>query len=236
MIPAWPYKSTKSPGKQTVFEKSPNNRCDLLLRFTNPIPPLPLTPHPEYEAFCRRIQALPQRSSSQFNGTLFRFVGPAHSATKEILNGIGGLKAEGRWHDKGHFPCLYTATTPETALQEALAQKRYYNLPDYHSLPRILVGLKAELLHLLDLTDGKLRQRLRISESKILNCDWRYENSRAKKESITQSLGRAIHNQGYEGFFAPSSADQPDGVCLILFPSKYLRDHTVQLQTPVAWT
>ncbi|MBK1878784.1 RES family NAD+ phosphorylase [Pelagicoccus mobilis] len=196
---------------------------------------MPLKPHPDFDAFCRRIQNLPKHSSSQFNGSLFRFVSPNHSTVTGIRNGRGGLKASGRWHLKGSFPCLYTATTPETALQEALAQKRYHSLPDYESLPRVLIGLKAKLLHLLDLTDGRIRQRLRISESKITECDWRDENRFENQESITQSLGRAIYNQGYEGIIAPSSADQPDGVCLVLFPSKFLRDNCVQVQTPVDW-
>lgn len=195
---------------------------------------MPLQTHPEYDALSRRLKNLPKGSSSPFCGDLFRFVTPIHSTIKDIQNGLGGLKASGRWHLKGNYPCLYTATTPETALQEALAQKRYHNLPDYQSLPRVLVGLKAKLLHLIDLTNGKIRQRLRISESKIAECDWRDENRFENRESITQALGRAIHNQGYEGIIAPSSADQPHGVCLILFPSKYLRDNCVQVQTPVA--
>ncbi|MBD5778783.1 RES family NAD+ phosphorylase [Pelagicoccus sp. NFK12] len=151
----------------------------------------------------------------------------------DATSGMGALKVSGRWHPQGRFPCLYTSTTPETALQEMLAANRYNRLQDHRSLPSTLVDIRAELFHLLDLTNGKLRQRLRLSNIAIQNCDWRNTNRFDRAEAITQALGRAAFDLGYEGIIAPSTTSNPNGRNVVIFPGKLLRSESIKLLTPI---
>ena len=189
--------------------------------------------HSEYDGFIRRLSQLPKGSSESYKGPIYRFANPRFSSNDLIMSGRGALSHSGRWHPAGRFRCLYGTTTPETALQEALSEKRYYALPDDTALPKLLVCIEANLFHLLNLTDGKIRQRMRLSLNNIVNCHWRDENSFDNKESITQAFGRAVHEKGFEGLIVPSSAHQPQGVNLVIFPDNKLHDHSLKLKTPL---
>lgn len=151
------------------------------------------------------------------------------------MSGKGALIESGRWHVSQTHACLYVATTPETALQEALAARRYDNLPDWKSLPRLLVGVKAKLHYLLDLTNGATRQRLRLSLATMLECDWRDDNRFERRESVTQAVGRACYDAGFEGLIVPSQADSPKGVNVVIFPEKLLQADSLRLETPIRW-
>ena len=95
-----------------------------------------------------------------FRATVFRFTDPKHSKGADVVSGIGGLRASGRWNLEGAFRLSYTSTTPETALAETLAHARYYLLPGDEFLPKLLVSLNADLKNTLDLTNGSIRTRL----------------------------------------------------------------------------
>lgn len=114
-----------------------------------------------------------------------------------------------------------------------LAANRYNRLPDHRSLPSTLLGIQAELFHLLDLTSGKIRQRLRLSHSAIQNCDWRDTNRFDRTEALTQTFGRAAFELGYEGIIAPSTTNHPNGRNVVIFPGKLLRSENIKLLTPI---
>jgi len=93
-------------------------------------------------------------------------------------------------------------------------------------MPRIFVALEVRLQKVLDLRDGNTRRRLKISEQRMLEADWRAETA-AGREPLRQAIGRAVHAAGFEGLLVKSAAD-PKGTNLVVFlenllPSSVLR-------------
>ena len=101
---------------------------------------------------------------------------------------------------------------------ETLAHHRYYGIPIADAMPRTFVAVDVELHYILDFRDGRIRQRLQVSEKRILTVDWRKE-SRAGHQPITQTIGLAAFEVGWEGLVVPSAAD-PSGQNLLIFPDK----------------
>jgi RES domain-containing protein len=84
-------------------------------------------------------------------------------------------------------------------------------------MPRTFVAIAVNLQAILDLREGSVRQRLRVSLDRILTVDWRKEVQDARVP-ITQAIGRAASQVGLEGLIAPSAAD-PQGDNLLVFPT-----------------
>ncbi|MCU0795642.1 MAG: RES family NAD+ phosphorylase [Akkermansiaceae bacterium] len=189
--------------------------------------------HPERSALGKRLAGKLEELAGAFTGTVFRFIGPKYSDVDEMFAGKGPLYADERWLAKGHCLATYTALLPETALAETLASTRYYGFPDAKSVPLVFVTAEAKLQQVIDLRDGKNRQRLRIAESAILDTDWRKEN-RNGKEAITQAWGWALHESGVEGFIVPSSAN-PGSSNLIAFPGNLKRSSHLKVLSEVDW-
>ncbi len=168
------------------------------------------------DAIEKRLKKLGSFGTCKIATTVYRCINPKYARPEDIISGKGGFRAAGRWHLAGTIPVTYTSLDPETALSETLGHARYYNLPLNTNLPRILVSLHVDLPHILDLTNGKARQRLRFSIKIITKNDWRADN-RHRRESITQAWGRSIAARGYEGILAPS-ATTPKANNLIVFP------------------
>lgn len=133
----------------------------------------------------------------------------------------------GRWNPIG-VAVVYASLTPETAMAESLAHNRHYGVPVEDAKPRTFVGIEVKLNKVLDLRDGKVRQRLRVSKTQILTVDWRKE-AKAGREPITQRLGKAAHASDWEGLIVPSVAD-PGGYNLLIFPDRLALDSEVKVQ------
>ena len=97
--------------------------------------------HPSRPIFASLLSNLGAHGNVTFDGDVFRFIHPQFSKPAGIVSGIGALHAAGRWNIAGSYRLSYTAVAPETALAEALAHVRYYNLPLSNALPRVLVAL-----------------------------------------------------------------------------------------------
>ncbi len=110
---------------------------------------------------------------------------------------------------------VYGSFTPQTALAETLAHAKYYSLPVQAAMPRTFVAIEFALELVLDLTDGRNRQALSISEKRLLRCDWRAD-VRHKNTPITQQVGTAAGNAGFEAIVVRSTADSV-GKNLVLF-------------------
>lgn len=177
---------------------------------------MPLAEHPNYPQILARLQRwLPH--AVPFQGHLFRMINPQFSSNADILSGVGGLRADGRWNCKGRFRCSYTSRAVETAMKEVLAATRRKGLPDERALPRTLIGLDLSAQRALDLTDGDTRLRCQTGRDRILNDAWWIENQKGR-ESFTQAVGRAAMAAGFEALIAPAAADAPHGVNLVVFP------------------
>lgn len=190
--------------------------------------------HYERSALGRRLAGKLDELTEPYVGTVFRFVAPKYSTVSKMFAGEGSLYADGRWLCKGNTLATYTSLLPETALAEALASTRYFGFPDAKSAPLVFVTAEAKLKRVIDLRDGKNRQRLRISESAILDTDWRKAN-RNGYEAITQAWGWAIHESGVEGFIVPSSAGR-DGANLVVFPCNLQQSSHLHVTKEVEWS
>jgi RES domain-containing protein len=100
-------------------------------------------------------------------------------------------------------------------MAETLAFAIYYQLPVHVSMPRTFVAIEFDLGAVLDLTTGRNRQSLGISEQRLLECDWRREAERGDVP-LTQAVGRSAHQTGLEGILVRSAAD-PTGRNLVVF-------------------
>jgi len=73
---------------------------------------------------------------------------------------------------------------------------------------------------IVDLTDGNIRRRLKVSESRMLSSDWRNEVARGRV-ALTQLLGQAAFDVGLEGLLVPSATGGA-GTNLVIFPANLL--------------
>jgi RES domain-containing protein len=188
--------------------------------------------HPEYTRIEKRLRAL-LPDAGALDEHLFRMINPRRTSAVDILSGEGGKRASGRWNFNGVCRCTYTTRTPESALAESLAAVRIKGIPDETALPRTLVCISARLERVLDLTNGQIRSRLAVSHDRMIGePQWRTENYH-DREAVTQAIGRAASILGYEALIAPSAANLPHGINVVIFP-EFLRKHSaVDLITPI---
>ena len=157
----------------------------------------------------------------RWSGVVYRSASPRYANKDDLLTGVGSKTAGARWNPPKSFPTVYSSLDPHTALDEVLAHFRYYGFPIESAMPRVTVSVRVRLARVLDLTDGKTRSALRVSERRILDEPWR-EEQKAGREALTQALGRIGHELGWEAFLVPSAARR-GGVNLIIFPTNVLR-------------
>jgi RES domain-containing protein len=147
---------------------------------------------------------------------VYRFAAPRWATARELLTGAGALQAGGRWHPIGLCRAVYASLDPETALAESLAHFRRFQLAIRDAMPRTLNAVAVQLHQVLDLTDGRIRQRLGLSWDRILSERW-WEREAEDEEALTQALGRVAWEAALEGLLVPSAA-RKDGVGLVYFP------------------
>lgn len=153
--------------------------------------------------------------AAAYSGTLYRSSAPKYANSRDLLTGEGSRRFGGRWNPAG-IAAFYGSLSPEAAMAETLAYIRYYGLPAQSAMPRTFVAVEVELSHVLDLTDGKVRQSLGVSLARMLECDWRAE-VHAEKVPITHQIGEAVFNTGLEGLLVPSAAAERE-VNLVFYP------------------
>ena len=192
-----------------------------------------IKPYPHYDALADRISR--QKNNTELlQADLFRMITPQYSKDNDIISGTGGYKSSGRWNLKKQFHCTYLSRTPETALEEVLAPSRRKNFPDANSLPRVLVCISVKLHNLLDLTEGQIRKTIQVSRKRMIEQRWWIENFHGR-EAVTQAISRAAFTQHFEGIIAPSAADTPHGLNIIVFQENLSSASRISVITPIAW-
>jgi RES domain-containing protein len=101
----------------------------------------------------------------------YRSSTPKYATESDLLTGAGSKMHGGRWNPVG-IAVMYNSLTPETAMAETLAQNRYFGIPIEESMPRVFVATLVKLQSVLDLRQGLVRQRLQVSQDRILAVDW----------------------------------------------------------------
>jgi RES domain-containing protein len=152
--------------------------------------------------------------AAPLEGTVYRSAAPKYANSSDLLSGEGSRQNGARWNPVG-LAAVYGSFTPQTALEESLAHANYYSLPVHASMPRTFVAIEFTLGLVLDLTEGRNRQSLAISEKRLLACDWRAE-MRAGGAPISQQAGQAASNAGFEAILVASAADS-SGRNLVVF-------------------
>jgi RES domain-containing protein len=145
----------------------------------------------------------------------YRSSTPKYATEQDLLTGEGSRRFGGRWNPVG-IAMVYASLIPETAMAETLAHHRYYGIPIEDAMPRVFVAIEARLRFVLDLREGAVRQRLQVSMERILAVDWRGE-IREGRQPVTQLIGQAAWESGWEGLIVPSAAD-PKGNNLVILP------------------
>ena len=156
----------------------------------------------EYHVLLRRIKAL-RGLTAPWEGVVYRNTSVRYARSSDLLGGEGSSQAGGRWNPRG-LRAVYASLTPETAMAETLNHFRRYGWDIVDAMPRVFVAVRVVLGVTLDLNDGEIRRRLRVSLRRMLADDWR-EVQWAGKESVTQMLGAAAVASGIEAVLVPSS-------------------------------
>jgi len=101
-------------------------------------------------------------------------------------------------------------------MAETLAYIRYYGFPPQSAMPRTFVAVQVMLSEVLDLTDGRTRQSLGVSTTRMATADWRAD-MRAGRTPVTHAIGQAAFDAGIEGLLAPSAASlgETNLVCFV---------------------
>lgn len=189
--------------------------------------------HTDRPVLARRLKALGTRMDTTHASELFRFINLEFSKDDDIVSGVGALSANGRWNLAGTMTLSYTSLTPETALAEALAHVRYYNLPESKAMPRVLVALDLKARRVLDLRRGTVRKALRLSENMIRRGNWRHDNQTGV-EAITQAWGFTFAQAGFEVVIVPSAAHDK-GTNVLIYPKNLLSGTRFVVKTTVQW-
>ena len=189
--------------------------------------------HSDSPGIERRLKAVLKSHVVSRSGTTYRMVTAKWTKDADVTNGNGALKESGRWNVKGTGCVTYSSFSPETALAESLEAVRYFGFPVHKGLPKVLVSLRFQLKKVLDLTDGKVRQKLKMGEYIIRSTDWRSINL-SKKEAVTQAVGRCAHAIGLEGLMVPSAVDSA-GSNLIVFPENLSSKSHFNLVMKIEW-
>jgi RES domain-containing protein len=112
------------------------------------------------------------------------------------LAGTGGLRAPGRWHERG-MPVVYLAESPAGALLEACIHTSANDVPPRYTLLTLEIGPRVATAHLKVTT---------------LPDDW------AQREDVTREIGSAWLRDARSALFRIPSALVPATFNVLLNP------------------
>lgn len=186
-----------------------------------------LNQHPQSAAFLKWFTKN-KKLAEPLDAVYFRVAGPRHTTATEIVSGIGAQMAGGRWNPPGEMRVVYLSRDPETALSEALAHRRYYNLPVADEMPKVIISVSVQLERVLNLCGAGLSGKVPDSMGELLAEDWRAFNARGI-ESASQAVGWAGFSANFQGLLVPSKAS-PDGYNLLVFPENFSKSSRLDVQ------
>lgn len=173
-------------------------------------------PHPDYPAILAVLESLLSHAK-HLDAIWYRCV--ETSFASQIVAGEGARQHGGRWNAIASFPTVYLSDSPETALQEYLARARRMKWPDHRSLPMVMAAIEVKAGKVLDLAIPSVATALdTFLESE--KAHWR--SIQARREAVSQAIGRAAREAGFLGLIAPSQ--QVSGARnAVLFPDRFGR-------------
>ncbi len=170
----------------------------------------------------RDLQRLASLRSFAQTGTAFRAVNLRYVETP--LSAVGSVLTGGRYNAKGAYEVLYLAENATTTLLEvqfaASSGGRFQAEPKD---PYVVFSIAFELQQLVDLHNPENLSDLRLTSAE-LQQPWRLKQVRGERV-LTQELGQALLELGYEGFNYPSATDGTANLAVFpnnLKPGSYL--------------
>ncbi len=145
--------------------------------------------HPETDTLRRGIDRCLAHVTA-FSGTMCRAVATKYANSSDLLTGDGAKIHGGRWNPPGLFCAVYGTLDPHAALAETVGTYGSYAIPYEQRLPLVLVAIDVKLQRVLDLTDGKTRQHLGVSEERMLEAYRQGQDLHEKTASLI--LGKSI--------------------------------------------
>jgi len=182
-----------------------------------------LEPSPFYNDF-RAIFSQNEEIFAPWSGVIFRSVSPRYARPGDILSGQGAYQAGGRWNAPGVY-AIYGSLEPGLAADESFNfLLQHFGWQSRDVPPRMLVGIRASLRAVLDLTSlTDVHPPLDLEE--LLLEDWRKTNGE-RKESRSQALGRAVTDLA-EGILAPSRIR--NGRNLVIYPGSLMSESKIEV-------
>jgi len=175
-----------------------------------------LKPHPRYNIFKTWFDN--HADGVALGEEVYRVAGPRHTTAAEIVSGTGAFFAGGRWNAPQSMNVVYLSRAPETAVHESNEHRRYYRLPLWEAMPKVMVAVRVDTEHVLDLTDPVNSASLPETMPNLMAEDWRAVMGRGD-EPTAQAMGRAAFEAGLQGLVVPSKPD-PNGANLLIFPDR----------------
>jgi len=116
----------------------------------------------------------------------------------------------------GQYRVVYGASSAQIALKESMGAFRYYGVKKPRQNPRLLVQIDTSFSRIANLTS--IEDHLPWpSKDDLLTEDWSKINERGY-ETLSQALGRALVECGFEGLICNSSQDRR-GRNIVWFPA-----------------
>ncbi|MDQ8194732.1 RES family NAD+ phosphorylase [Coraliomargarita sp. SDUM461004] len=188
--------------------------------------PIPLKPHPTYKRLLAELKREGEKLKSRWEAPVYRCVELKWARPKYLISGEGTRQRGSRWMRPNNSRVMHAASTETLALKESRQAYDYYGIHKPRQNPRVSVELLVELQQVIDLR--KLREILDSPTiEELLGEDWEKLNS-SGVETLAQTVGRAIHDLGYEGLIAPSAKDRR-GRNLIWFPDQLLSESRISI-------
>ena len=181
--------------------------------------------NPRYGEFLTTLQKCAEAWGQPWIGDSWRFQDIDFPTGKDILSGKGAQLRGGRLNFRGSFPVVYGSTDEVTALVESSAHSQRYGL--VVRKPRILVAIELRLQRALDLRVPDIQGALNLSLKELQCENWgnlQYHGT----EALSQALGRAVFDAGFEAILIPSFA-HPAGTNIAWFPKNALRGSTASI-------
>ena len=176
-----------------------------------------MTPHPDFARFFNTFKSTPALFIP-YQADVFRQTQPRWMSLPYRFTGVGSVVTGARWSAKSLIPALYASLDLPTLTTEVYQKAlRYGWAPSEFPGPQLVVRMRWELQRVVDLTLTATTKALGVTKRELIQCDWQGEQA-ARREALTQAIGRAAFENLAEGLIVPS-ARQVGGVNMVYYPS-----------------
>lgn len=176
--------------------------------------PTRLDPHPRFDALLEAARRCRSARAERWEGAIFRACDVEWAGRADLLTGLGSYRHGARWNPPGVHG-VYGSQDPHTALAELGTTGQRYGIPAEQSMlefmPLVLAGVSARLEVVLDFRKPAVVRAFGSGTiHDLLAVPWRDEMD-AGREPLTQALGRALFEAGFQGLLVPSRVPPPPG-------------------------